>query len=133
MTKKRPMSCGICQTEAQADALLYAAAHEAHAEGIPMMRAMLLEFPGDNTCHWLDRQYMLGGRLLVAPVFRKTALSVIICQKARGHTFDGKETEGGEWKEERYGYMGLPLFVRETHCCRWGRNPGDLIMIISTM
>lgn len=45
----------------------------------------------------------------------------------------GKETEGGEWKEERYGYMGLPLFVRENTLRRWGRNPGDLIMIISTM
>ncbi len=48
---------------------LYAAALEAHHAGIPMMRAMLLEFPLDPGCEFLDRQYMLGDSLLVAPVF----------------------------------------------------------------
>jgi len=34
-----------------------------------MMRAMLLEFPQDQTAAFLDRQYMLGESLLVAPIF----------------------------------------------------------------
>ena len=34
-----------------------------------MMRAMLLEFPDDPACDYLDRQYMLGDALLVAPIF----------------------------------------------------------------
>ena len=33
------------------------------------MRAMFLEFPDDPGCLQLDRQYMLGGSLLVAPIF----------------------------------------------------------------
>ena len=33
------------------------------------MRAMLLEFPDDPACAYLDRQYLLGDSLLVAPVF----------------------------------------------------------------
>ena len=32
------------------------------------MRAMMLEFPDDPACRYLDRQYMLGPDLLVAPV-----------------------------------------------------------------
>jgi len=48
---------------------LYGAAVEAHERGVPAMRAMLLEFPDDPGCDTLDRQYMLGGSLLVAPVF----------------------------------------------------------------
>ncbi len=48
---------------------LWGAAVEAHRRGIPVMRAMVLEFPEDRTCGWLDRQYMLGPDLLVAPVF----------------------------------------------------------------
>jgi alpha-D-xyloside xylohydrolase len=48
---------------------LYAAAVEAHESGLLTMRAMPLEFPGDAACDTLDRQYMLGERLLVAPVF----------------------------------------------------------------
>ncbi len=34
-----------------------------------MMRAMVLEFPDDPACDYLDRQYMLGDDVLVAPVF----------------------------------------------------------------
>src|SRR5690606_30447311 len=50
---------------------LYTTASEAASKGIPMMRAMLLEFPDDPACEYLDRQYMLGESLLVAPVFRE--------------------------------------------------------------
>lgn len=48
---------------------LFAKACEAHELGIPMMRAMFVEFPDDPGCDTLDRQYMLGEALLVAPVF----------------------------------------------------------------
>jgi alpha-D-xyloside xylohydrolase len=48
---------------------LYAAALQAHQRGLPMLRPMLLEFPDDPACETLDRQYMLGDSLLVAPVF----------------------------------------------------------------
>ncbi len=34
-----------------------------------MMRAMVVEFPDDPACTHLERQYMLGDDLLVAPVF----------------------------------------------------------------
>lgn len=48
---------------------LHEAARTAHTEGVPMMRAMVLEFPDDPGCAHLERQYMLGPDLLVAPVF----------------------------------------------------------------
>jgi alpha-D-xyloside xylohydrolase len=47
---------------------LYGAAVEAHRTGVPVMRPMLLEFPDDPACRTLDRQYLLGPDLLVAPV-----------------------------------------------------------------
>ena len=46
---------------------LYAASVNAHQTGVPVMRAMPMEFPGDLACEELDRQYMLGGSVLVAP------------------------------------------------------------------
>ena len=49
---------------------LYAKAVEASETGIPMMRAMLLEFD-DLGCEDCDRQYMLGDSLLVTPVLRE--------------------------------------------------------------
>ena len=41
---------------------------QAAEAGMPVMRAMPLEFAGDPACDTLERQYMLGERLLVAPV-----------------------------------------------------------------
>jgi alpha-D-xyloside xylohydrolase len=53
---------------------LWQVALEAHREGVPMMRAMLLEFPEDPACETLDRQYLLGGSLLVAPIFAEDGI-----------------------------------------------------------
>ena len=39
--------------------------------GHPEMRAMSLEFPNDHNCQYLELQYMLGSRLLVAPIFNE--------------------------------------------------------------
>jgi alpha-D-xyloside xylohydrolase len=47
---------------------LYHAALQAHCDGTPMMRAMVVEFPGDPACTHLERQYMLGDNLLVDPL-----------------------------------------------------------------
>lgn len=40
-----------------------------HANGTPVMRSMFVEFPDDPACRTLDRQYMFGPSMLVAPVF----------------------------------------------------------------
>ncbi|KAJ3788593.1 alpha-glucosidase [Lentinula aff. detonsa] len=48
---------------------LYQLAIESTKTGHPMQRAMFLEFPDDRNTHYLDRQFMMGPSLLVAPVF----------------------------------------------------------------
>ena len=40
-----------------------------HANGTPVMRSMFVEFPDDPARRTLDRQYMFGPSMLVAPVF----------------------------------------------------------------
>lgn len=46
----------------------YTIAHQAHASGVPMARAMLLEY-AENTKAWkYDLQYLWGSSLLVAPM-----------------------------------------------------------------
>lgn len=37
--------------------------------GVPVMRSMVLEFQNDHCCEDIDRQYMLGDNIMVAPVF----------------------------------------------------------------
>lgn len=44
-------------------------AAECAERGLPMLRPLALEFPEDPTCAGIDGQYLLGGDLLVAPIF----------------------------------------------------------------
>ena len=93
---------------------LYELAEQAHETGAPLMRAMLLEFPDDPTCGYLDRQYMLGNALLVAPVLREDNMAEYYLPEGTWtHLFTGRQVKGGSWQHEAYGFMSLPLFVRE--------------------
>ncbi len=93
---------------------LYGAAAEAHRTGVPMMRPMLLEFPHDPACRPLDRQYMLGPDLLVAPVFSRDGdVEVYLPEGTWTHLLSGERVTGPCWRTERHGYDSLPLYVRE--------------------
>ena len=47
-----------------------------HANGTPVMRSMFVEFPDDPACRTLDRQYMFGPSMLVAPVFTLSLIHI---------------------------------------------------------
>jgi len=92
---------------------LYGAAVEAHERGIPTMRAMCLEFPDDPGCAYLDRQYMLGERLLVAPVFSESGTVAYYVPAGKWTSLlSGAVVEGPGWREERHPYSSLPVLVR---------------------
>lgn len=92
---------------------LYGQAAQAHATGAPVLRAMMLEFPDDPACDTLDRQYMLGDSLLVAPVFRADGVVDYYLPQGRWtHFLTGATVEGGRWLRETHDYLSLPLFVR---------------------
>jgi alpha-D-xyloside xylohydrolase len=92
---------------------LYRAALQAHEHGIPVLRAMQLEFPNDPACNYLDLQYMLGDSLLVAPVFSHDgSVSYYIPEGQWTNLLNGKQVEGPGWKREEYDFMSLPLLVR---------------------
>jgi len=93
---------------------LYQKATEAHHRGQPVMRAMCFEFPGDPGCAMIDRQYMLGESLMVAPVFDSEGVVDYFLPKGKWTDFvTGEEKQGGHWLREQYDYMGLPLLARE--------------------
>ena len=92
---------------------LYRASLQAHTEGVPMMRAMVLEFPGDPACTHLERQYMLGDDLLVAPVFRADGdVSYYVPDGTWTHVLTGAEVTGPRWHREQHSFMSVPLLAR---------------------
>ncbi|MCI9124595.1 MAG: alpha-xylosidase [Eubacterium sp.] len=92
---------------------LYRQAVLAHQEGVPMMRPMFLEFPDDRACEPLERQYMFGDSLLVAPVFKESGEVEYYVPKGRWlNLLTGNTVEGGTWQKETHDYFSLPLLVR---------------------
>lgn len=82
-------------------------------KGIPMMRSMILEFPEDLSCHTLDRQYMLGENLLVAPIFNdKGEVDFYVPEGKWTNYLTNDVLEGGRWYHETHDYMSLPLLVK---------------------
>ncbi len=93
---------------------LYQYAVTAHETGIPVMRPMALEFPGEMGVNYLDMQYMLGDSLLVAPVFSESGrVSYYLPSGRWTHLLSGEVREGGRWYEDAYDYFSLPVYVRE--------------------
>jgi alpha-D-xyloside xylohydrolase len=92
---------------------LYDAAVTAHRDGTPMMRPMVLEFPDDPACAQLERQYLLGDSLLVAPVFSAEGEVTYYIPAGRWtHLLTGETVDGPRWLSERYGFDSLPLLAR---------------------
>lgn len=80
------------------------------------MRSMFVEFPDDPTCRTLDRQYMFGPDLLVAPVFTYSGdVEYYLPAGTWTNWFTGEQvsSEHGLWRRERHGFDTLPLWVRD--------------------
>lgn len=102
---------------------MFSAAVNTHKTGVPTMRAMVLEFPEDISCEDLDRQYMLGDNLLVAPVFSKEGDVVYYLPEGRWtHLLDNSVKLGGRWMREKYDFFSLPLLARENSIVALGEN-----------
>ena len=60
----------------------------------------------------LDRQYMLGDDLLVAPVFSSDGDVTSTCRRALDSLLTGELITGPRWVRETHGFDSLPLLVR---------------------
>ncbi len=93
---------------------LYKTAVITSKTGIPTMRSMVLEFTEDRTCHYTDRQYMLGDSLLTAPIFNEEGMADYYLPAGRWTDFfTGEVKTGGSWIKEKHGYLSVPLLVKE--------------------
>jgi alpha-glucosidase len=88
---------------------LYSLAREAHETGVPILRAMPLEFPDDPQCPSLVRQFMLGPAFLVGAFTDRVYLPA-------GEWYDfwsGQKTNGPAWYSPQVPQdRGGPLLVR---------------------
>ena len=92
---------------------LFQQAVVAHTDGYPVMRPMVVAYPDDPGCASLDRQYMLGEDLLVAPVFNDESRAEFYLPAGRWtHLLTGEVRSGPGWFREHCDIMSVPLFAR---------------------
>ncbi|HKM03103.1 MAG TPA: alpha-xylosidase [Lachnospiraceae bacterium] len=93
---------------------LYSTSIFSSKTGIPTMRSMVLEYNEDKTCHFLDKQYMLGDNLLVAPIFNEEGVAEYYLPSGTWtNFFTGEEKIGAKWINENHDYLSIPLMVKE--------------------
>ena len=111
---------------------LWAQANHTHETGIPMMRAMVIDYAEDPTCLTLDRQYMLGESLLCAPVFDETGLAEFYLPEGEwfdllSDSFSAPLTKGGRWIRRTCNYLQMPLYVRPNTILGLGDFEKDVV------
>lgn len=89
---------------------------EAHTKGLPLMRAMFVEFSDDPVCWELEEQYMYGDKYLVAPILNlgQRARKVYLPSGCGWRLSDGSQQifSGGQWTEVRAPLDTMPVFER---------------------
>ncbi|MGD8465343.1 MAG: glycoside hydrolase family 31 protein [Anaerolineae bacterium] len=92
---------------------IYSQAVRSTRTGLPMARAMVLEFQDDPTTHHLDLQYLFGDSFLVAPVVRRDHRCRVYLPAGHWLDYWTKETvHGPRWLDLEVPLDTLPLWVR---------------------
>jgi alpha-glucosidase len=95
---------------------IYSYARKAHDTGLPLMRALMLEYPDDPETADLNIEFLFGKELLVAPVTEEGAASKkVYLPEGKWIDFDHPETiyDGKQWIDYPVSLKTTPLFVRK--------------------
>jgi len=93
---------------------IYSEAKKSSDTGVPLMRAMVLEYPNDPNTHGLNEQYMFGDNLLVAPIVHEgqTVKNVYLPEGEWIDFWWGAQRPGARTISYYAGVDDLPVFVK---------------------
>ena len=97
---------------------IYEEAEKCTKTGLPMMRALYLEYPDDKNVRYIDDQYLFGDNLLIAPVLKplsKTDIREVYLPKGVWYDYFTKEKieSNGMWIKRKVDLQTLPIYVKE--------------------
>ncbi len=100
---------------------MFSQAVKTHVKGVPMMRAMVIDFADDPAALTLDRQYMLGDNLLCAPILNDEGRAEFYVPAGRWtDIITGKVYEGEKWYRETCNYFEMPILARPNSIVTYG-------------
>jgi alpha-D-xyloside xylohydrolase len=106
---------------------IWAEAVKTSKTGIPMMRAMVIDYPADPVCRYLDTEYMFGDSLLVSPIMNETGNAETYLPACGIWTdiLSGEKIPGGRYINKNYDYFGLPLLAKPNSIIPFGKFEND--------
>ena len=111
---------------------IYAEAEKCVKTGLPMMRALWLEYPEDRNTRHIDDQYLFGDSLLIAPVLKPLARSrfrdVYLPAGVWFDYFTGEKIiSQGRWIRRQVDLATMPIYVKEGTVLRY-RDAGESLI-----
>jgi alpha-D-xyloside xylohydrolase len=92
---------------------IYTQSYLSSKAGLPMMRAMFIEYPQDPACWMVDDQYLFGSDLLVATMLEETSERHVYLPKGRWIDYQTDEVyEGSGWVTITAGDIPIIVLVR---------------------
>ena len=97
---------------------IYEEAEKCTKTGLPMVRALYLEYPEDINVRHIEDQYMFGDGMLIAPVLKplsKTNVRNIYLPEGVWFDYFTKEkiVSTGMWIEREVDLKTLPIYIKE--------------------
>lgn len=93
---------------------LMSESRQAIAQGLPILRALVLEYQDDPNTYHISDQFLCGANLLVAPVMSSEGRRRVYLPKGN-HWYDywsGQAHEGGQWLTVDSALESIPLYAR---------------------
>jgi len=116
-----PLAVEACRLRKQLQPYLVRAAAEAASDGTPVMRPMVLAFPGDRAARDAGLQYLLGPSVLVAPVLGPGgAVRVYVPSGTWAGLAGAPALTGPGWHDVTLDLSAVPAWVRP------GTNPLEM-------
>lgn len=91
---------------------IYAQAKESSEKGLPMMRALFVEYPQDAGSWLIDNEYLFGSDMLVAPLFEEVTERDVYLPPGQWVDYQTKKVYNGGWHRITAGELPIIVLVK---------------------
>ena len=92
---------------------IYAQAKESSQKGLPMMRALFVEYPNDPGAWLVDNEYLFGSSMLVAPLFEEVTGRDVYLPEGTWIDYQKHKVYQGGWHKIEAGEVPIIVLVKD--------------------
>jgi alpha-D-xyloside xylohydrolase len=92
---------------------VYAQAKDCTEKGLPMVRALLVEFPDDPGAWLVEDEYMFGSQMLVAPLLESGTSRICYLPEGKWIDYQSGQIYNGGYQTIKTGKIPCVILVRD--------------------